>query len=459
MPEIVFDYDVPALLGRAGGFRPAAQKRAKCPVGMTGGPWYRRQTGVGRTSNKKHLIDGAITMVLQSGVKRRQFAGLLVACAIGACGVPGAASAALTAPAEIGVTADTILLGQSAALTGPTATLGKEMNAGARLYFDFVNQTGGVFGRKIELQVLDDGYEPDEAVKNTKKLIEDSRVFALFGYVGTPTSQAAVPLANQAHVPFFAPLSGAQSLREPRSRYVFHVRAGYDDETQAIVRQIRTTGLKRVAVVYNDDAYGKSGLEGVERAIRNLPADSGVQLVSRSTVVRNTIEIGDAMQETLKAKPDAVVLVSAYRTVGTFVKEALRRGYSGQFYNVSFVGTQALAKEVGPQGSGVIISQVMPHPGNATLPVVREYLRLLQAAGRQNAFDYASIEGFIAAKAFVEGLRRTGRDLTREKFVSTLETMRNVDLGGFVIQFGPDSHVGSKFVEMTIINSRGVVIR
>ncbi|CAG2141170.1 ABC transporter substrate-binding protein [Cupriavidus plantarum] len=401
-------------------------------------------------------------MVLQSRVKRRRLAGVLVACAAAMAtgfGLSGAALAANTSPAEVGVTADTILIGQSAALTGPTAALGKQMNAGARLYFDAINQQGGVFGRRIELQALDDGYEPDEAIKNTKKLIEESRVFALFGYVGTPTSQAAVPLANQARVPFFAPLSGAQSLREPRSRYVFHVRAGYDEETLAIVRQIRTTGLKRVAVVYNDDAYGKSGLDGVEHAIKALPADSGVQLVSRANVVRNTVEIGDAMQETMKAKPDAVVLVSAYRTVGAFVKEALRRGYTGQFYNVSFVGTQALAREVGPQGSGVIISQVMPHPGNATLPVVREYLRMLQAAGRQNDFDYASIEGFIAAKAFVEGLRRTGRDLTREKFVTTLEGMRNVDLGGFIVQFGPDNHVGSRFVEMTIINSRGVVIR
>lgn len=395
-------------------------------------------------------------MVLHSGVTRRRFAGLLAACAVVAS---GAASAANTTAAETGVTADTILLGQSAALTGSTAVLGKQMNSGARLYFDYINQQGGVFGRKIELKALDDAYEPDEAVKNTKKLIEEDRVFALFGYVGTPTSQAAVPLANQARVPFFAPFTGAQSLRDPRSRYVFHVRAGYDEETAAIVRQIRTTGLKRVAVVYNDDAYGKAGIAGVEQAIKSLPADSGVKLVAQESVIRNTVEIGDAMQGALKASPDAIVLISAYRTVGAFVKEALRRGYSGQFYNVSFVGTQALAKEVGPQGSGVIISQVMPHPGNATLPVVREYLRLLQASGKQNEFDYASIEGFIAAKAFVEGLRRTGRDVTREKFITAVESMRNVDLGGFIVQYGPDNHVGSKFVEMTIINSRGVVIR
>ncbi|KWR87258.1 ABC transporter substrate-binding protein [Cupriavidus sp. IDO] len=397
-------------------------------------------------------------MSFQTGVRAWRFAGPLVALAISAFGASGAAMAANTTAAEAGVTADTILLGQSAALTGPAATLGKQMNAGARLYFDHINQQGGIYGRKIVIEALDDYHEPEPAARNTKKLIEESRVFALFGYVGTETSQAALPLATQAGVPFFGPYTGAQSLRQPRNRYVFHVRAGDNEETAAILRQIQTTGLKRIAVVYNDDDYGKAGLEGLERALKASP-DSGVQIVAREGVIRNTMEIGDAMQGTMKASPDAVVMISAYRTAGAFVKEAVRRGYNGQFYNVSFVGTQALAKQVGPLGSGVIISQVMPHPGNATLPVVREYLRLLQAAGRQNEFDYASIEGFVAAKAFTEGLRRAGKDLTREKLVTALESMRNFDLGGYIVNFTPENHIGSKFVEMTVINSRGQVIR
>ncbi|MDF3831890.1 ABC transporter substrate-binding protein [Cupriavidus basilensis] len=389
-------------------------------------------------------------MQVHSGVRGWRIAGLLVACAIG--------SFIANAGAESGVSADTILLGQSAALTGPTAMLGKQMNSGARLYFDYVNQHGGIYGRKVELKVLDDYNEPETAAKNTRALIDDDHAFALFGYVGTETAEASLPLATQARVPFFAPYSGAQSLREPFNRYAFHVRAGFNEEAAAILRQIRVTGLKRVAVVYNDDAYGKSGLEALERALKAAP-DSGVQIVSREGVVRNTVEIGDAMQGSMKAKPDAVVMINAYRTAGAFVKEALRRGFNGQFYNVSFVGTQALAREVGAKGGGVIISQVMPHPGNATLPVVREYLRLLQAAGKPNEFDYASIEGFIAAKAFAEGLRRAGKDLTREKLVTALEGMKSLDLGGYIVNFSPESHVGSKFVEMTIINSRGQVIR
>lgn len=402
-------------------------------------------------------------MQLQIGVKRWRIAGLLVACAIGSIGAGGSYAATAAANRSSAGRAeaaggDTILLGQSAALSGPTAMLGKELGAGARLYFDYVNQQGGIYGRRIELKSLDDYNEPDTAAKNTRELIEQDRVLALFGYVDTEPSQAALPLATEAKVPFFAPFTGSQSLREPFNRYAFHVRAGYYEETAAIVRQIETTGLKRVAVVYNDDAYGKAGLAGLERALKTA-SGSGVQIVAREGVVRNTAEIGDAMQGSMKAKPDAVVMISAYRTAGAFVKEALRRGYNGQFYNVSFVGTQALAQQVGAQGSGVIISQVMPHPGNATLPVVREYLRLLKAAGKSNDYDYASIEGFIAAKAMVEGLRRAGREPSREKLVSALETMRNVDLGGYIINFTQDNHVGSKFVEMTIINSRGQVIR
>lgn len=397
-------------------------------------------------------------MVNHVGVKRRRIAGVLMACAIGGSGMLGAAFSSDSA-AETGVTGDTILLGQSAALSGLTAKLGKQVNAGATLYFDSVNQQGGVHGRKIVLKVLDDSNEPDETVANTRKLIGDDRVFALFGYVGTVTSEAALPLANQARVPFFAPISGAQTLRTPGNRNVFHVRAGYQEETEAIVRQIRTVGQKRVAVVYNDDAYGKAGLDGVIRALKAMPVDAGMQLVARGDVTRNSVEVGDALQATLGAKPDAVILISSYRTAGMFVKEALRRGYDGQFYNVSFVGTQELAGELGAKGAGVIISQVMPAPGNGTLAVVREYQRLLQAAGKQKDADYAGMEGFIAAKAFVAGLRAAGRDLTRERFVAAMETLRNNDLGGFIVDFSPDNHVGSKFVEMTIINSRGSVVR
>lgn len=372
-----------------------------------------------------------------------------------AAGIVGIASGG--AHAETGVTNDAIIVGQSAPMSGPAAKLGQQMNRGAQLYFNAVNAAGGINGRKIELKVLDDFYEPDATARNTKTLIEDTKVFALFGYVGTPTSLAALKIANPAGVPFFAPYSGASALREPFARNVFHVRASYNDETDAIVQQIHTTGLKRIAVIYNDDAYGKAGLDGVQRALK-LPANKGVSLVAQASVVRNTTDVKSAITTVLEQKPDVVVVISAYQTVAALVKGAQEQGYAGQFYNVSFVGTKALANALGKAGGGVIISQVMPYPYSGASPVVRDYQKLLKSDGITD-FDYGSIEGYVAARVFVEGLKRAGRDLTREKFVGALETMGNYDVGGFNVNFSPSNHVGSKFVEMTIINSNGQVIR
>jgi ABC-type branched-subunit amino acid transport system substrate-binding protein len=342
-------------------------------------------------------------------------------------------------------------------MSGPAAQLGQQMNLGAKLYFNAVNAAGGINGRKIELKVLDDFYEPDAAARNTKTLLDDTKVFALFGYVGTPTSLAALKLASPAGVPFFAPYSGAMALREPFARNIFHVRASYNDETAVIVKQIHTTGLKRIAVIYNDDAYGKSGLDGVQRALAS-PAGQGVTLASQATVARNTSDVQGALGTVLAQKPDAIVVISAYQTVAALVKGAQAQGYGGQFYNVSFVGTKALADELGTAGGGAVISQVMPYPRSASSPLVREYQKLLKADGITD-FNYGSMEGYVAARVFVEGLKRAGRDLTREKFIGALESMGSYDLGGFTINYSPASHIGSKFVEMTIINSSGQVIR
>ena len=385
-------------------------------------------------------------------MQSRRITGLL---AMFAAGILGTASSSVLA--ETGVTNDAIIVGQSASMSGPAAQLGQQMNRGAQLYFNAVNAAGGINGRKIELKVLDDFYEPDAAARNTKTLIEDTKVFALFGYVGTPTSLAALKIANPAGVPFFAPYSGAAALREPFARNVFHVRASYNDETAAIVQQIRTTGLKRIAVVYNDDAYGKAGLDGVQRALK-LPANQGVLLAAQASVVRNTTDVKGAVGTVLAQKPDAIVVISAYQTVAALVKGAQEQGYAGQFYNVSFVGTKALANTLGKAGGGVIISQVMPYPYSGASPLVRDYQKLLKSDGITD-FDYGSIEGYVAARVFVEGLKRAGRDLTREKFIGALESMGNYDVGGFNVNFSPSSHVGSKFVEMTIINSNGQVIR
>jgi branched-chain amino acid transport system substrate-binding protein len=358
------------------------------------------------------------------------------------------------APAQSGVTSDTVLLGQSVALTGPAAALGIEMRAGAKVYFDYVNSRGGVNGRKIELHTLDDGYEPSRTAPNTKKLIEEVRVFALFGYVGTPTAAAALPIFTQAKVPFFGAFTGAELLREPFNAYIFNVRASYYDETEKIVEQLVSTGASNIAVLYQNDSYGEAGLKGVDRAMtrRNL------KISATGTVERNTIDVAAAAKGIHAVAPDAVVMISAYKSCGEFIRQMKKAGSGARFYNVSFVGSKALAEDLGKDGAGVGISQVMPFPWAPSVPLVREYQQLMVKAGQKD-FTFSTVEGFLAAKIFVEGLKRAGRDLNRDKLIAALETMRDVDVGGFFVSFSPKSHNASKFVELTIIARDGKFLR
>jgi branched-chain amino acid transport system substrate-binding protein len=367
-------------------------------------------------------------------------------------------SLALIAPglssAQSGVTANTVLLGQSVALTGPAAALGIEMRTGAKVYFDYVNSRGGIHGRKIELRTLDDGYEPSRTAPNTKKLIEEDGVFVLFGYVGTPTAAAALPIFTQARVPFFGAFTGAELLRDPFNAYIFNVRASYYDETERIVEQLVSTGAKNIAVFYQNDAYGQAGLKGVERAMtkRNL------KISVTGTVERNTIDVAAATKAIHAAQPDAVVMISAYKSCGEFIRQMKKAGSAAQFYNVSFVGSKSLADDLGKDGVGVAISQVMPFPWAASVPVVKEYQQLMLKAGQKD-FTFSTIEGYVAAKVFVEGLRRAGKDLNREKFIAALETMGDVDVGGYFVSFSPKNHNGSNFVDLTIIGRDGKFLR
>ena len=360
-----------------------------------------------------------------------------------------AVSATLALPAW--AQSSRIVLGQSAAFSGPAAQLGIQMHAGAKIYFDSLNAAGGVGGRQIELRQLDDGYEPDRCKANTEKFIKDD-VFALFAYVGTPTSLAALPLVNEKAVPFFGPFTGAEALRDPFSKNVFHVRASYFDETELIVKQLTSLDLKKVAVFYQNDAYGKAGLLGVQRALksRNLTP------VAASTVERNSSDVAKAVKEIVAARPDSVVQISAYKSCAAFIREARKAGYGGTFYNVSFVGTQALADELGKEALGVIVSQVMPFPFSTTTPISREYLDAVKRAGGDNKPNYSSMEGYIAAKVFAEGLKRSGR-IARDALVSGLESIQKWDLGGFSVGFGSHDHVASRFVDLSMLTEDGKV--
>lgn len=348
---------------------------------------------------------------------------------------------------------DRIVLGQSAPFTGPAAELGLQFHLGAQLHFEAVNARGGIQGRRIELQRLDDGYEPERCAANTRQFIGQN-VFALFGYVGTPTSLAALPLATEARIPFFAPFTGAQALREPFNRYAIHVRASYFDETAAIVRQVTSVGIRKLAVFHQNDAYGKAGLDGVQRA---LSAQS-LEPVAVGTVERNSNDVAAALKTILAARPEAIVQIGAYKACATFIRLARQQGYMGNFYNVSFVGTQALSDELGAMAKGVVVSQVMPFPYSPVTPLSGDYLAALKDR-RGVTPNYSGMEGFVAARVFTEALERAGRNPTREGFIAAIDGLQNLSLGGFPVAFGPKQRTGSRFVELTLLTEDGRVRR
>jgi branched-chain amino acid transport system substrate-binding protein len=348
-----------------------------------------------------------------------------------------------------------IVLGQSAAFSGPAAYLGTQMNRGAKIYFDALNAAGGVNGNTVELRTLDDGYEPDRCKANTERFVTKDSVFGLFGYVGTPTCVAAMPVVQESRAIFFGPFTGAESLREPFSKNVFHVRASYFDETALIVKNLTSLGLTKIAVFYQNDAYGKAGLDGVVRALKT----SNLAPVATGTVERNTVNVAAAVKTIADAKPEAIVQITAYKSAAAFIREARKAGYGGTFSNVSFVGTQALADELGRDARGVVISQVMPSPFSTTAPLSREYLDAVAKAGGDANANYSSMEGYVAAKVFSEGLKRAGRNPTRESFITAMESIQNLNLGGFNLNFGSKDHVASHFVELSMLTEDGKVRR
>lgn len=365
-----------------------------------------------------------------------------------------AAALALPAAATPGVTATTITLGQSAALTGPSTTLGTEMRDGALAYFEHINSQGGVNGRKIVLKTLDDAYDGERAAKNTHDLLEGDGVFALFGYVGIAPAKAALPLAEKADVPFFAPLSGAEFLHARFHPNVFNIRPGNVLEMEQIAENLAGMGTKKIAVLYQNDVPGKAVMEAFERVLMKHK----LSVVGSATVERNSNDVTAAAAKIRALQPNAVLIITPYQASAAFIhamrKDAVAIPY---FWNMSFVGGQALANALGKDAPGVMVSQVMPSPWNEKMALVKEYQRLYVAKpGKHRGFS--SLEGFIAAKAFVSGLERAGANPTRASFRSGVESLHNVDLGGFVLKFSPANHEASDYVELTVIRNDGTFL-
>jgi len=359
--------------------------------------------------------------------------------------------------AEPGITENSITLGMTSPFSGPNGAYGNEMRQVIQAYFDQVNKSGGVNGRKINLVALDDGYETDRAVANTRILISEKNAFALLAsYGSSPTTEAMNKVFGPSRVPLVGTISGAGSLREPisqnpGSRYMFNVRASYADETEAIVSQLVSLGLKNVAVFYQNDGFGKSGLDGVTTALKKHNLAPTVA----ATVERNSIDVAAAVEAIAKTKPQAVVMVTLYKPTAAFVKAMKKANQNPMFMTLSPVGTEQLIAELGPDARGIGISQVMPYPWSDVVPMVRDYQKLL---GGKGGYSYYGIEAYAMARVMVDALKRMGKDPSREKLMAALENT-SLDMGGLKVAFSATNRQGSNFVELTVVGPGGKILK
>ncbi len=347
---------------------------------------------------------------------------------------------AATALATVGVTDSEILIGSSLVLSGPTQDLGQGMKSGYELVINKVNAAGGIHGRKIKLVVKDDKYEPLVSNENTKALVNNDKVFSLFGYVGTPTTNASVPVINESKLPLLGMFTGAEIFRKPVNPLLFHVRASYYQETEKLVKHFtEDLKLKKIAVFIQQDAYGNAGRDGVAAALQKR----GLQLAAGGAYERNTMNIDVGYAKIKETAPEAVVLVGAYKACAAFVKKAKADGLKTRIANISFVGTSSLVAEMGADGDDTYVSQVMPNPWKSQLQVVQDYRKDMEAAGNKK-LDYTSLEGYVSALVLVESLKSAGKDLTRENFQDAIRKV-NTDIGGIKINFN-----GSQFAQDSV---------
>jgi ABC-type branched-subunit amino acid transport system substrate-binding protein len=380
----------------------------------------------------------------------------LIHAMVAAAAVLFAAAAPGLTQGTPGVTDSEIVIGSCAALEGPASFLGTQTVLGARAYLAAVNEQGGVHGRKIKLIARDDGYEPDKTIACVNQLIQQDRVFAMGFFVGTPTGAKAVPMAEAHRVPVVGFFTGAEILRAPVKKHVIHVRASYYDEARAMVDNlVKNLGVRRVAVFYQEDAFGLAVLEGVKIALRRHE----LAPVALGTYPRNTMDIGRGLEQIKPAQPEAVVMVGTYAPLAEFVKRARADRWPSLFLTVSFVGTEAFARAAGKDGEGVIITQVVPPPSRTDLPGVKAYVRDLKKVAPDAQPNFVSLEGYVNALVLVEGLRQAGRELSRERFLAAVEGVRDLDLGiGMKATYGPGRHHAFDQVFSTLLRNGEAVV-
>lgn len=370
------------------------------------------------------------------------------ALAAGSLAFAGAAFAA------DGITDTTIRLGMSSPLSGPTGVYGRQMKEGIEACFARINAAGGVHGKRLELVALDDGYETEPAVANAKRLVQQEKVFALMGFYGSSPTAAVLPVLDASGVPLIGTISGAEALRKPVNRHMFHLRASYGDETAAIVKNLTTVGLTRVAVLYQDDGFGQAGLKGVNDAL----AAHKLAPVASASVPRNSVEVAGAVEAIAKSNPQAVVLVTLYRPTAEFIKQMRKAGSNPFFVALSPVGTDQLIAELGSENTrGIQVSQVIPYPWGDKLEVVREYKKTIAAQGKPAPASYYGLEGYLNAKLVVAALERAGPSPTREKLIAALRS-GPFNLDGYRVNFAPGSNSGSNYVEISVVGANGRIL-
>ncbi|WP_422846143.1 ABC transporter substrate-binding protein [Acidovorax sp. M2(2025)] len=351
-----------------------------------------------------------------------------------------------------------IVVGQVAPLSGVLASTGAQMVLGGKIYFDWVNAQGGIHGAALRLDVLDDAYQVADTVKRTRELLARPEVVALYGFAGTAniTQLLADGVLEQGGAALVAPYTGGESLRSPFNPWIFHVRAGYADEAEHMVQQLTTLGMNRVAVMYQDDGFGKAGLAGVEAAL----AKRNLKLVAAAGYERNTDKVDEAVRAIQGADVQAVIMIAVNKPAAAFIQRYREQGGGAQLYNISVVDPAEIVKIAGLKNAhGLGISQVVPYPYRPQLPAVREYHALLKKYAPGAEVSYTSFEQFLGAKVLVEALRRAGPAPSRAKVVKALESLQNYDLGGITLGYSPTHRVGSRFVEVTVIGSNGRLMK
>jgi branched-chain amino acid transport system substrate-binding protein len=346
-------------------------------------------------------------------------------------------------------------LAQSIALSGPLGDLGQAMHQGAKACFAAINARGGVHGRPIELVVADDGYDVKRAVANVESFLEDADTFALFNCMGTPMVAAMMPKVVESGVPFFAPFTGALVARPRDVRNVFNIRASYPEEAEQLVQHLATIGIRRIAIAYQNNAFGKEVYEGARLAMARHKLAAAIT----ATVENDASDAAAAAARLADAGPEAVLVGLAGKPTLDFVRaiRARRRGLS--LYALSVMGAAATLRALGDDAVGMAVSQVVPSPSAAVVPVVREFHQAWKASGVTLEPSHVALEGYINARVFAEALRRAGRGATRTSFVQSTWGMARHDLGGFQVGFSEPGRGASRFVELTMVGRDGRFVR